>query len=65
VLVWRFDLSWPAAWAADAPFWIGDTLKSIAVAIVATAVHRAFPDLLGRSRPASSDTAPDSAAQDA
>lgn len=47
-LVWRLDLTWPAAWVADAPYWIGDTLKSVAVAIVATAVHRAFPDLLGR-----------------
>jgi len=51
VLVQRFDLTWPAAWAADAPFWVGDTLKSIAVAVVATPVHRAFPDLLGRRSP--------------
>lgn len=68
VLVWRFDLSWAAAWAADVPFWIGDTLKSIAVAIVATAVHRAFPDLLGRARTSSgttSGTATDVTAQDA
>lgn len=61
VLVLRFDLTWAAAWAADLPFWIGDTLKCVAVAIVATAVHRAFPDLLGRpvaaSQPASTRAA--------
>lgn len=56
VLVLRFDLSWAAAWAADVPFWLGDTLKSIAVAIVATAVHRAFPDLLHRPVPAAEPT---------
>lgn len=61
VLVLRFDLTWAAAWAADLPFWIGDTLKCVAVAIVATAVHRAFPDLLDRpvaaSQPASTRAA--------
>lgn len=40
------DLSLGAAASADAVFWIGDVVKNIAMAFVATAVHRAFPDLL-------------------
>ena len=32
---------------------VGDTLKNVAMALVATAVHRAFPDLLDRGRSAS------------
>lgn len=46
----RADLSWHAAWNIDKVFWLGDTLKAIAVALVAAAVHRAFPGLL-RSAP--------------
>jgi len=44
----RADLSWQASWNVDKVFWLGDTLKAIAVAVVATAVHRAFPGLLRR-----------------
>ena len=47
-LVWRLDISWAAAFDIDKVFWIGDLLKDVLVAVVATAVHRAFPDLLGR-----------------
>lgn len=44
----RADLSWQASWNVDKVFWLGDTLKAVAVAVVATAVHRAFPGLLRR-----------------
>ena len=44
------DLTWGEAFDIDEVFWIGDLLKNLAMALVATAVHRAFPDLLGRSR---------------
>lgn len=47
-LVWRADMSWGQAFDIDKVFWIGDVLKNVAMALVATAVHRAFPDLLGR-----------------
>jgi biotin transport system substrate-specific component len=45
----RADLSWRASWNIDKVFWLGDTLKAIAVGLVAAAVHRAFPGLLRRS----------------
>lgn len=48
-LVLRADLSWREAFEIDRVFWIGDVLKNVAMALVATAVHRAFPDLLDRS----------------
>lgn len=51
-LVWRADLTWGEAFDVDKVFWIGDVLKNVAMAVVATAVHRAFPDLLGRRAPA-------------
>ena len=50
-LMWRLDMSFAQAFDIDKVFWIGDILKNVAVAVVATAVHRAFPDLLG-GRPA-------------
>jgi biotin transport system substrate-specific component len=52
-LVWRIPTSWEGAWNIDRFFWPGDALKNVAMALVATAVHRAFPDLLDRSRSAS------------
>ncbi|WP_432478901.1 biotin transporter BioY [Nocardioides sp. GXQ0305] len=45
-LVLRADLTWGEAFDIDKVFWIGDALKNLAMAVVATAVHRAFPDLL-------------------
>jgi len=45
-LVWRLDISWAAAFDIDKVFWLGDVIKNVAMAVVATAVHRAFPDLL-------------------
>ena len=47
-LVLRADLTWAQAFDVDKVFWIGDVLKNVAMALVATAVHRAFPGLLGR-----------------
>jgi biotin transport system substrate-specific component len=49
-LVLRADLTWGQAWDIDRVFWLGDVLKNIAMALVATAVHRAFPDLLAPRR---------------
>jgi biotin transport system substrate-specific component len=42
------DVSWSTAFTYDAPFWLGDTVKILLVAVVATEVHKAFPRLLGR-----------------
>lgn len=50
-LVWRADLSWTAAAVYDTTFWLGDAIKNLATALVATALHRAFPDLLHRPAP--------------
>ncbi|MCC2593358.1 biotin transporter BioY [Tessaracoccus sp. OS52] len=37
-----------AAVVADMPFWIGDFVKAVVAALLAFAVHKAFPRLLGR-----------------
>jgi biotin transport system substrate-specific component len=42
------DVSWHTAFTYDTPFWIGDLLKTTLVALVASEVHRAFPQLLAR-----------------
>ena len=39
-------VSWPTAFGWDAPFWLGDVVKILVVALVAAEVHRAFPRLL-------------------
>ncbi|WP_191563062.1 biotin transporter BioY [Janibacter melonis] len=44
----RADLSWSAAGAVDVVFVPGDLVKLVATALVAAAVHRAFPALLRR-----------------
>ena len=49
-LVLCADMTWAQAFDVDKIFWIGDVLKNVAMAVVATAVHRAFPDLLGSRR---------------
>jgi biotin transport system substrate-specific component len=56
-MVWRIPTTWAAAFDIDKVFWIGDVLKNVAMAVVATAVHRAFPDLLGRAPVADRDEA--------
>lgn len=55
--VLRLDLTWTEAITADALYIPADLVKVVAVALVATAVHRAFPDLLGR-RSATAESAP-------
>ncbi|HEX6151638.1 biotin transporter BioY [Nocardioides sp.] len=50
-LAWRADMSVQAAFLFDTQFYPGDVMKNVLMALVATAVHRAFPDLLpGRAR---------------
>lgn len=49
-MAWRIPTDLPAAFKIDAVFWPGDVIKNLAMASVATAVHRAFPDLLPRRR---------------
>jgi len=34
----------------DAPYWLGDAIKAAVAALVAAEVHRAFPQLLARTR---------------
>lgn len=41
-------ISFNEAFGIDLPFWLGDLLKSVVAVLLATAVHRAFPRLLGR-----------------
>ncbi|GAB3782602.1 biotin transporter BioY [Nocardioides ungokensis] len=60
-LVWRLDISWSAAFDIDKVFWIGDLVKNLVMALVATAVLRAFPDLL----PARPDRAAPATTEDA
>jgi biotin transport system substrate-specific component len=43
-----YDIPWHTAFSYDAPFWLGDTVKILVVALVAAEVHRAFPQLLAR-----------------
>jgi biotin transport system substrate-specific component len=43
-----FDVPWKTAFGYDAPFWLGDVVKILVVALVAAEVHKAFPQLLRR-----------------
>lgn len=47
-LAWRADLSIKEAFVYDTAYFPGDIVKNIVMALVATAVHRAFPDLIAR-----------------
>src|SRR5690606_9465069 len=47
-LAWRGGMSLGQAAVVDAVFLPGDAVKAVLAAIVATAVHRAFPQLLPR-----------------
>lgn len=49
-LAWRADLTLAEAAILDLSFWPGDILKNIVMAIIATTVHRAFPDILPERR---------------
>ncbi|MCH6470468.1 biotin transporter BioY [Sinomonas terrae] len=44
----NLKLSWQAAFVADLVYYPGDILKNLIAALAATAVHRAFPDVLVR-----------------
>lgn len=61
-LAWRADLGIKEAFIYDTQFFPGDVLKNIAMALVATAVHRAFPDLLPARRRRGADGATTSSA---
>lgn len=49
-LAWRADLSLKEAFVYDTAYFPGDILKNVLMALVATSVHRAFPDLIGRRK---------------
>lgn len=44
----KLDVSLRVAWTYATPFFVADILKGVVAAVVAAAVHRAFPQLLGR-----------------
>ena len=41
-------LPWREALVIDVPFWLPDLIKSVIAVVLAVAVHKAFPRLLGR-----------------
>ncbi|TIC81095.1 biotin transporter BioY [Nocardioides sp. GY 10127] len=41
-------VDWATAFSYDAPYWLGDVVKALLVAVVAAEVHKAFPQLLTR-----------------
>lgn len=47
-LAWRGDMSVKDAFVIDTAYFPGDIAKNVVMALVATAVHRAFPDLVAR-----------------
>ena len=47
-LMWRAQMSFGAAWAAQVPFLLPDAGKIALMIAIAFAVHQAFPDLRGR-----------------
>ncbi len=49
-MAWRIPTDLVTAFKIDLTFWVGDVIKNLAMASVATAVHRAFPDLLPARR---------------
>ncbi|WP_408896201.1 biotin transporter BioY [Nocardioides sp. R1-1] len=54
-LAWRADLSLKEAFSFDAAYFPGDIAKNVVMALIATAVHRAFPDLAARRAAATTD----------
>lgn len=49
-LMWRTDMSFGGAWAAQVPFLLPDAGKTVLMIAIAFAVHQAFPDLRGARR---------------
>jgi biotin transport system substrate-specific component len=47
-MMWRLDVSLGKAADIDKIYWLGDFVKTAFIAMVASEVHRAFPQLLGR-----------------
>ncbi len=45
----KLDVSFAAAWGYATPFFVADIIKGVLAAIVAAAVHRAFPQLVAKS----------------
>ena len=64
-LAWRADLSLKEAFSFDAAYFPGDIAKNVVMALVATAVHRAFPDLVQRRRTATREPAQETAPETA
>lgn len=54
-VAWKLDMSFEAAVLAALPFLIGDLIKCVFVALVATAVHRAYPWILPAKAKATGD----------
>ncbi len=44
----KFDVSLKVAWGYATPFFVADIIKGVIAAIVAAAVHRAFPQLVAK-----------------
>ena len=57
-IAWRADLPLDEAFKVDAVYFPGDIAKNVVMALVATAVHRAFPDLAARRATAAAEDAP-------
>lgn len=49
-LMWRAGMSFGEAFVANLAFVPGDLIKAVLAGLIASAVHRAFPDLLPRNR---------------
>lgn len=49
-MAWRIPTDLGAAFRIDITFWPGDVVKNLAMAFVATAVHRSFGDILPARR---------------
>lgn len=47
-MVFGAGMTWSAAFLLDLSFWPGDIIKNLVAVLVAVAVHKAFPRLLGR-----------------
>lgn len=56
-LMRNIPTSLSAAVKIDMAFWIGDVIKTVVAALVATAVHKAFPTILARRTPAEAQSA--------
>lgn len=46
----KLDVSFAVAWGGATPFFVADIVKGVFAAIVASAVHRAFPQLVAQRR---------------